>query len=100
MSIKNYKRAVLLSILSFAGSASAQEPSEQLAKPEGWSLDVGGTYTWMSFTTPPTYSGSTGGIQGKITYQKPWAFFGQARSFYNLGTLSSSLNNGSVTLFL
>lgn len=60
---------------------------------KGWSFDVGGTYTWMAFTTPPTYSGSTGGVQGKITYQNPWDVFGQVRTYYNLGPLSSSLNN-------
>lgn len=64
----------------------------QSAKPEGWSFDVGGTYTWVALSTPPTYSGSTGGVLGKITYQKPNAFFGQARTIYNLGPLSSSLN--------
>lgn len=57
-------------------------------KPEGWSVDVGGTYTWMSISTPPTYSGSTGGILGKLTYQVPDAFFGQGRTYYNLGPLS------------
>ena len=62
-------------------------------KPEGWSLDVGGAYTWISFSTPPTYSGNTGGVQGKLTYQRSNAFFGQARSFYNLGPLSKSLNS-------
>ncbi len=60
---------------------------------EGWSVDVGGDYTWMSLSTPPTYSGSTGGIVGKLSYQTPSAFFGQARSIYNLGPLSSSENS-------
>ncbi len=64
--------------------------------PEGWSIDIGGTYTWMSFSTPPTYSGSTGGVLGKISYQVPDAFFGQARSFYNIGPLSSSINETSL----
>lgn len=63
-----------------------------LPKPEGWSLDIGGAYTWMSFLTPPTYSGSTGGLLGKVSYQLPKAFFGQVRSYYNLGPLSSSVN--------
>ncbi|MDE3055627.1 MAG: hypothetical protein KGI80_02895 [Verrucomicrobiota bacterium] len=49
----------------------------------------------MTFSTPPTYSGSTGGVLGKITYQMPDAFFGQARSFYNIGPLSSSINETS-----
>lgn len=72
---------------------SATEPP----KPEGFSFDVGGQYTWMSFTSPPTYSGSTGGIQGKFTYQVPSQFFGQIRSIYNLDPLRSSTNksNGS-----
>ena len=34
----------------------------------------------MSCSTPPTYSGSTGGVLGKVTYQVPDSFFGQARS--------------------
>lgn len=58
--------------------------------PQGWSFDLGGQYTWMSFTSPPTFTGSTGGVQGKITYQEPQAFFGQLRSIYNLGSLSSA----------
>lgn len=60
--------------------------------PGGWSLEVGGGYSWVSFTVPSTESGSTGGVQGKITYQRANAFFGQIRSTYNLGPLSSSLN--------
>ncbi len=52
-------------------------------------------YTWMSFSTPPTYSGSTGGVLGKVSYQVPDSFFGQARSFYNIGPLSSSINKTS-----
>ena len=72
--------------------------------PEGWSLDIGGGYTWMSVTTPPTYSGSTGAILGRLTYQQPNAFFGQARSIFNLGPLSSSSNDSdfyeSYTEFL
>ena len=101
------KSSLLLVILFLTNGVFAYEKpdyvaSETLQKndcienPEGWSFDLGGTYTWMSFTTPPTYSGSTGGILGKVTYQQPWAFFGQARSFYNLGTLSSSLNSTNL----
>ncbi len=67
-------------------------PCENRQGPDGWSIDLGGQYTWMSFSTPPTYTGSTGGVVGKLTYQVPWAFFGQARTVYNLGPLSSSLN--------
>lgn len=98
-----WKCAFVFSLFMFGLEVSAEqtasEPSHLSSssdlKPEGWSLDIGGTYTWMSFTTPPTYSGSTGGVLGKVTYQKPWAFFGQGRSFYNLGPLSSSTNDAS-----
>jgi len=77
----------------FADAPQNKEPSQHNPnQPQGWSLNVGGTYTWMSFSTPPTYSGSTGGVLGKISYQLPNAFFGQARSYYNLGPLSSSSN--------
>ena len=61
--------------------------------PQGWSLDIGGQYTWMSFTTPPTYKGSTGGAIGKLTFQEPKSFFGELRSVYNNGPLSSSMNS-------
>ncbi len=75
------------------------QPSTQcqptLYKPQGWSFDIGGTYTWMSVSTPPTYSGSTGGVLGKVSYQVPDSFFGQARSYYNIGPLSSSVNKTS-----
>lgn len=60
-----------------------QAPQSVVKQPEGWSVDVGGSYTWMSLSTPPTYTGSTGGVLAKISYQVPDAFFGQARSFYN-----------------
>ncbi len=76
----------------FAAPKDKKEPQRNTNQPQGWSLDIGGAYTWMSFSTPPTYSGSTGGILGKLSYQLPNAFFGQARSYYNLGPLSSSLN--------
>jgi outer membrane protein W len=59
--------------------------------PQGWSFDIGGDYTWVSFSTPST-SGSTGGVQGRLSYEKPNVIFGQARSVYNLGPLSSSSN--------
>ena len=67
-------------------------PRSDAKKPQGWSFDIGGAYTWMSFSSPPTYSGSTGGILGKVSYQMPNSFFGQARSIYNIGPLSSSVN--------
>lgn len=80
--------------LIFLGAVEAEETIDpQSPAPKAWSIDVGGQYTWMAFTTPPTYSGSTGGVIGKLTYEMPWAFFGQARTVYNLGPLSSSLNS-------
>ena len=69
--------------------------SEVVLEPFGWSFDLGGQYTWMNFTTPPTFTGSTGGPQGKIAYQKPFAFFGQIRSVYNIGSLSSAQTRSS-----
>jgi hypothetical protein len=75
----------------FAGPCK-EVPQCNPYKPQGWSLDIGGDYTWMSFSTPPTYSGSTGGVLAKLTNEEPNAFFSQGRSVYNLGTLSSSKN--------
>jgi hypothetical protein len=49
----------------------------------------------MSFSSSPNFSGSTGGLLGKVTYQTPNSFFGQARSYYNIGPLSSSVNKTS-----
>ena len=66
-------------------------------KPEGWSFDLGGAYTWISLSTPPTYTGSTGEILGKLTYQKPNEFFGQARTFYNIGPLSSESDDATFS---
>lgn len=91
------KWQLLLSVSLISASALvAGTPKSEVTtpqyKPEGWSIDVGGGYTWMSFSTPPTYSGSTGGILGRLSYQRPNAFFGQARTIYNLGKLSSSSN--------
>lgn len=95
--MNNWQR--FLSTLLFSTSAifadtseGKNTPQQSTEKPQGWSLDIGGAYTWMSFSTPPTYSGSTGGVLGKLSFQQPNAFFGQARSIYNLGRLSSSLN--------
>ena len=73
-------------------NAMSVKACEERQGPWGWSLDLGGQYTWMSFTRPPTYSGNTGGIIGRLTYKEANSFYGQVRSIYNLGTLSSSLN--------
>ncbi|MBI3508666.1 MAG: hypothetical protein HY069_03410 [Chlamydiia bacterium] len=93
------KTFAIISLLGtlFAAQPENKEPSQQptLPKPQGWSFDIGGSYTWISFSTPPTYSGSAGGVLGKISYQLPNSFFGQARSFYNIGPLSSSVNDAS-----
>lgn len=70
----------------------SQPTPQPVFEPQGWSFDLGGSYSWMSFSTPPTFSGSTGGVLGKITYQQPNCFFGQARSIFNLGPLTSSVN--------
>lgn len=95
-------RRWFLSIFLFAVSAilagmseNKAPPQTKLKKPQGWSLNVGGTYTWMSISTPPTFSGSTGGVLGKVSYQQPDAYFGQARTYYNIGPLSSSVNKSS-----
>jgi len=92
--------ALFLANNAFSDAAGNYENQESATaekqKPEGWSVDFGGTYTWMSFTSPPKYTGNTGGVQGKLTYQKPREFFGQARSAYNLGPLSSSVNKTAL----
>lgn len=75
---------------------AAEQKEIKLGTPEGWSFDLGGQYTWMTFTTPPTYKGSTGGVVGKFTYQKPWSFYGQVRSVYNLGKLHSNVNSARI----
>lgn len=90
-------------LLFFMSSLSAATKSPQRCPqpveckksydPKGWSFDLGGQYTWMHFTTPPTYTGSTGGALGKVTYQNPWNLFGQFRTVYNTGRLSSSVND-------
>jgi len=59
---------------------------------QGWSIDVGGQYTWMLFTSPclPNFSGNTGGAHGSITYQKRDSVFAQVRSFWNRGHLQAT----------
>jgi hypothetical protein len=86
---------IVLITAVFASAAQPQVAPCPVYKPQGWSFGVGGTYTWMSFSSPPTFSGSTGGVFGKITYQMPDFFFGQARTYYNIGPLSSSINDTS-----
>lgn len=61
-----------------------------LAQDKGLSFDLGVQYTWMSFTTPPTFTGSTGGAHARVTYEQPESFYGQVRSVYNVGELSSN----------
>lgn len=96
MNIRILSILLLLASASFGALPLKKEiPQPAPKKPQGWSFDIGGTYTWMSVSTPPTYSGNTGGVLGKISYQVPGSFFGQARSFYNIGPLSSSLNKTS-----
>ena len=67
--MNNWQR--FLSIFLFSASAvfavaskDKQTPQSTIKKPQGWSFDIGGSFTWMSFLTPPTYSGPTGGILG------------------------------------
>jgi hypothetical protein len=95
---KNMKILPFFMGLAFLSTtlAYAEDPVKEALKPEGWSFDIGGTYTWMSFSTPPTYKGSTGGAKAAITYQKPWEAFGQARSFYNAGSLSGPKNSSHI----
>lgn len=88
---------LLSASIVFADSPTMNKnPQSRKYKPEGWSFDIGGTYTWMSFSTPPTYSGNTGGVLGRISYQQPNAFYGAARSIYNLGSLSGSFNKAKL----
>ncbi len=96
--MNNWQR--FLSLFLFLAStvfSSAPQNKEipKPKKPQGWCFDIGGSYTWMTLSTPPTYSGSSGGVLGKVSYQVPNCFFGQARSFYNIGPLSSSINKTS-----
>ena len=84
---------LLLPLVFVSALFSEESKVPQITAQRALSLDLGGQYTWMAFTTSPTYSGSTGGVIGKLTYELPWAFFGQARTVYNLGPLESSLNS-------
>lgn len=86
----------LLSAVS-NGYAESVATDEQKNIPEGMSFVVGGQYTWMSFTTPPTFTGSTGGALAKITYERPFSFFGEVRTFFSKGSLSSSVNSSGDT---
>ncbi len=58
--------------------------------PDGFSIGIGGDYTWMSLSTPPTYSGSTGGVVGDFSYQSPDTIFGKFKSVFNTGSLKDS----------
>jgi hypothetical protein len=96
--MNNWKWFLSLSLFSASAvfaSTYEEAPQPDTNKLQGWSFDLGGGYTWMSFSTPPTYSGSTGGVLGRLSYQQPNAFFGQARTTYNIGRLSSSSNKTS-----
>ncbi len=92
---------ILISAASAAAKRGAPAPQpavnkpQEMNKPQGWSFGIGGSYTWISFSSPPTFSGSAGGVLGKVSYQVPDSFFGQARSYYNIGPLSSSVNDSS-----
>jgi hypothetical protein len=89
-----YPKSALANGAAPAKEEPAKKPSEA-PKPEGWSFDIGGQYTWMSFTSPPTFTGSTGGAHARITYQRPNMYFGQVRTIYNNGNLTSSTNSAS-----
>jgi hypothetical protein len=96
--------AMIITTSAQASSACPKEIQNQQAmqsmqknKPEGWSFDFGGQYTWVALSTPPTFSGSTGGVMGKITYQKPREFFGQLRTVYNIGPLKNSENRADFS---
>lgn len=64
---------------------------------QGWSFDLGGQYTWMGLSTPPTYSGNTGGVVGKLSYQRTNEFFGQIRTIYNIGPLKTSFSDSTFS---
>lgn len=99
MKFKSLMCATLALLTSALLADQTEETKEHTHRvpPEGWSFDISGVYTWISFSTPPTYSGSTGGVQGALTYQKSSEFFGQARTMYLSGSLSSSLNKTHYT---
>lgn len=106
--MKNWQLFLSISLFSISGLSARTCKEKEVPQcnvpkqlecapeaPQGWAFDIGGSYSWMSFSTPPTYSDSTGGVLGKVTYQVPDSFFGQARSYYNIGPLSSSVNETS-----
>jgi hypothetical protein len=68
-------------------------PQEKKMGPNGWSIDLGAQYTWVSFQLQPTLKGSTGGVVGKITYQEPWSFYGQFRTIFNAGRIKGSYSS-------
>lgn len=97
-------RGALIPLLFVAGGLFADEgdsmqPMAMQCEPKpvmccedrpGWSLSLGGQYTWMSFESPPTFKGSTGGGIAKLTYETSKSFFGEWRNVVNAGTLSAS----------
>jgi hypothetical protein len=87
----------ILGVLLINLVCAEEGDSQPLPGTNGWSIDLGGDYTWENFTISPnpSYSGNTGGVIGRITYQAPWDFFGQARTVYNLGPLSSKGDGSS-----
>ena len=89
LSVFLFSASVVLANSVFASSYK-EKPQSNTYKPQGWSVDVGGGYTWMSFSTPPTYSGSTGGILGKALLSAtqgllwPGTFYLQSRTIIEL----------------
>ena len=71
-------------------------PEKILKECCGWSVDVGGQYTWMSLTVPSTYSGSTGGFHSRITYQKPESIYGQIRTIHSQGSSQRPSNASHI----
>lgn len=85
-----YSAGDLQEIANAGGNEKSEQTTARSSHFQGWSFDLGGQYTWMKFTSPnlPTFSGSTGGVHGRITYQKQDSLFAQVRSFWNAGHLT------------
>jgi hypothetical protein len=82
---------------SCALESQANQACCEVVAAQGWSLDLGGQYTWMSLTTPPTFDGNTGGAHVRLTYQNENSIFGQIRSFYNIGSFQSGAFSSKET---